>query len=568
MNVYRTIVFSLLVSILIIWQDASAQRTWVFFTDKGYTSEESLREALKREGSLLLPATRDRLLKVRPSNALVTERDLPVYPAYLEEIEAFTGLKPHAVSRWLNAASYEFDRNQIDRVHELPFVKSTRPVRGYPADRDLPEGELPEKQNYRSVSDSLFYGGSWLQNNMENFPAAHDAGYTGEGVLLGMLDAGWNNLEHVCFDSLEIVATWDFVNGDSSVADDPGQMGSGSHGTQTLSCLAGYDPGELIGTAYGISVALAKTENTDYERPIEEDNWAAGIEWLDSLGCIVVTSSLSYSTFDDPIYDHTYEDLDGNTTVVTIAADYAVERGIVVLNSMGNDGSSGYPDHKMNAPADGDSVLSIGAASSDSSKASFSSIGPTYDGRIKPDLMALGISVRVASPSSTTNYTSGSGTSFSTPITAGACALLLQADPALTPMEVQAFIKATGDQSSNPDTLRGWGIYDVWLAIRNLLVSAPNTELVLQPTDFQLFMLYPNPFNPVINISYSLPAAGEIKLEAFDTAGRKVKQILAGTYSAGKQITRWDATGFTSGIYFIRLETPWGVQISRATLMK
>lgn len=567
MNVYRTFVVSLLASVLVICQDAQAQRIWVFFTDKGYNSEAELQQAFKRESDLLLPATRERLLKVRSPDALVNERDLPVYPLYLQKIEEMTGQRPHAVCRAINAASYPFSADQITTVLQLPFVQRTEPVRGFPTDRNVPGEQQSSKQSFRSVQDSLFYGGSFLQNELENFPPAHEAGYTGEGVFVGMLDAGWNNLAHVCFDSLEIVATWDFVNGDSSVANDPGQMGDGSHGTKTLSCLTGYDPGEMIGTAYGISVALAKTENTDYELPIEEDNWAAGIEWLDSLGCVVVTSSVSYDTFDNG-FAYTYPMRDGNTAVVTIAGDNAVARGVVVLNSDGNNGTQAYPDNKMNVPADGDSVLGIGAVNADSSKASFSSIGPTYDGRIKPDLVALGVNVRVASAYSTTNYTPGSGTSFSTPITAGACALLLQADPGLTPMEVQAFLKATGDQTSNPDTLRGWGIYDVWQAIQDVLVAVSKPQTSPAPLTFQLFDPYPNPFNAQTRLSFAIPAPGSIEVSIFDALGRRIALTTSGILSAGKHDMIWRPSNLASGVYIIRVESRWGQHGYRVVLMK
>ncbi|MBU0517397.1 S8 family serine peptidase, partial [bacterium] len=370
--------------ILLIAVSAASPRTWVYFTDKGHHDSAALRAALQQETERLHPRTKARLLKARDVDDLITERDLPVSSQYLAVIEELTGQKPHAVSRWLNAASFAFAAHDIALVKELPFAASVHAVRQYRAEKEVEAEPSSLKQQYRLVADSLFYGTSYNQNALENFPPAHEAGYTGEGVLVGMLDAGWNNLAHVCFDSLEIVATWDFVNGDSSVADDPGQPESGSHGTKTLSCMAGFEEGELIGTAYGISVALAKTENTIGEMPIEEDNWAAGIEWLDSLGCQVATSSVSYTYFDDATgYD--YDERDGDTAVITIAGDYAVSRGIVVLNSNGNKGGYSYPDNKMSVPADGDSVLACGAVYLDSTKTSFSSLGPTYDGRIKPD---------------------------------------------------------------------------------------------------------------------------------------------------------------------------------------
>lgn len=537
-------------------------RYWVYFRDKGCTRPEEVRAALAREESRLSAATRERLRKVRPEANLLVEADLPVCTAYLEEIEALTGFQPHAVVRVINAASYAFDAECRERVEGLPFVLKTAPVRRF--ERDLepePEAETHLARFLRDA-DTLNYGDSYTQNALENFPAAHEAGYDGRGVLVGILDAGWNLLEHRCFEALDIVATWDFVNGDSSVANDPGQMGEGSHGTKTLSCLAGYDPGYLIGTAYGISVALAKTENTEYELPIEEDNWAAGIEWLDSLGCVIATSSLSYPTL------HTYEELDGNTTVITIAADNAVARGIVVLNSAGNRGNYSYPNHKMGPPSDGDSVLAIGSVNADSLRSSFSSLGPTYDGRIKPDLMAMGNAVTTASSVNPDGYTVASGTSFSTPITAGACALLLQADPELTPMQVHAFLKATGTQAHNPDTLNGWGIYDVWRAIQAVLAGVSPEVPAAPPREFQITAVYPNPFNLQTALQFTLPAVGEARLRVFDASGRSLRGVERRILSAGEHRWVWDARGCASGVYWLQLETDWGGRICEVILLK
>jgi hypothetical protein len=535
---------------------AAQQRTWVYFKDKGYQSREEQSQAFKAEETKLLPRTRARLMKVRQIGELLNERDLPVYFPYLQQIEALTGLKPHAVIRSINAASYALSPDQIERIEGLSFVLSTEPVKSFRSSREVPDRESPPKQNFRTIQDSLLYGNSWVQNALENFPIAHEHGYTGEGVLVGALDAGWNNLDHVCFDSLDIVATWDFVNGDSSVADDPGQMGSGSHGTKTLSCLVAYDPGEMIGTAYDVSVALAKTENTQGELQIEEDNWAAGIEWLDSLGCEIVTSSVSYLEFQPPdtALSYSWEDLDGNTAISTIAADNAVARGVVVLNSDGNNGSSSYPEHKMNVPADGDSVLTLGSVRSDSMRASFSSYGPTYDGRIKPDLVALGQSVRVASTSNDSNYTSSSGSSFSTPITAGACALLLQADPALTPMQVHEFLKASADQAGNPDTLRGWGIYDVWAAIQSVLSPVKEPGRSWQLSDFRLFPPFPNPFNSRVTLAFHLQHSSDVRISIYSTDGRLIFSH-SDWYRGGYNTYQADFKSLSSGIYLCRLVT-------------
>jgi subtilisin family serine protease len=185
-------------------------------------------------------------------------------------------------------------------------------------------------------------------------------------------------------------------------------------------------------------------------------------------------------------------------------------------------------------------------------RASFSSYGPTYDGRTKPDLVALGATVRVASTTNDTLYTSSSGSSFSTPITAGACALLLQADPALTPMQVHAFLKASADQAGNPDTLRGWGIYDVWAAIQSVLAPVTEPGTAWQPADFKVFPPFPNPFNNRVNITFLLPRAGDVKINIYSTAGKLIKSH-RGWYYGGYNSYQQDFASLSSGIYLCRL---------------
>ena len=277
------------------------------------------------------------------------------------------------------------------------------------------------------------------------------------------MDAGFNRLSHDAFLSMDIIAAWDFVNNDPNVGDE-GDMGEGSHGTQTLSTIGGYAPGHLIGPAFNSSYILAKTENTDTETPIEEDNWIAAMEWADSIGVDVTSTSLGYIGYDPPYQSYTWEDMDGNTTVITNGADYAAYIGIVVVNSAGNEGYNAS-HNTLGAPSDGDSVIAAGAVNSSGSRSSFSSVGPTVDGRIKPDIMALGSGDVVASPYNDHNYTTASGTSFSCPLSAGVAALILCSNPNLTPMQVRDAMRNTASKNSNPDNLYGWGILNALSAI-------------------------------------------------------------------------------------------------------
>ena len=321
-------------------------------------------------------------------------------------------------------------------------------------------------------TNSLNYGGSFTQLNQINVPAVHDSGYNGAGVTICVLDAGFDNLPHEAFSSMNIIAAYDFVNHDPNVGNE-GDMGEGSHGTATLSIIGGFKQGELIGPAYGADFILAKTENTDSETPVEEDNWVAALEWADSIGVDVTSTSLSYLDYDSPYTSYTWQDMDGNTAVITIAADLAVGKGIVVVNAASNNGLN-TSHNTLGAPADGDSVFTIGAVTSSGTRSSFSSVGPTFDGRIKPDLMAMGSNVYHAS-SFGNSYSSGGGTSYSCPLAAGVCALILQKNPSLTPMEVLQLLRSTASRSTNPDNLYGWGIINALTAINSVIVPVELT---------------------------------------------------------------------------------------------
>ncbi|MGB9665514.1 MAG: S8 family serine peptidase, partial [Ignavibacteria bacterium] len=256
--------------------------------------------------------------------------------------------------------------------------------------------------------------------------------------------------------------------------DGQGGMGEGSHGTQTLSTIGGFKDGQLIGPAFGATYILAKTENTESETPIEMDNWIAALEWADSIGVDITSTSLGYLEFDPPYPSYNWTHMDGNTVPITIAADLAVKRGIVVVNSAGNEGYNSTRNTLV-APADGDSVIAVGAVTSSGSRASFSSVGNTVDGRIKPDVMAMGSGVRVASPYSDNGYTNASGTSFSCPLAAGVAALILSENPSLTPMQVRDAMRNTANNATSPNREYGWGILNALNAVNYYNINFAHT---------------------------------------------------------------------------------------------
>ena len=442
----------------------STGKFWIFFRDKGPAKLVKSAAAEREAAWRLSERAIQRRLKVRRPENLLDEADLAVYPAYLDSL-ARLGIRPVVVSRWLNGISAYLTADQVARISRLPFVKAVQPVRKLSVPKPvLPPPDLPQKQ-LAPLEHVYEYGFSQIQNELVNVPVLHDAGIIGKGVIVGMLDTGFNVADHPAFQHLQVLGEYDFVFGDSVTADEPDKdlKGAQTHGTQTLSVIAGFDPGNLIGPAFAAQFYLSKTEDIRSETPVEEDFWAAGIEWMEARGIDVASSSLGYRDFDNPQDSYGYEDMDGQTTVVTRAAQLAAERGVVVVNSAGNEGRTSW--RYIIAPADGRDVIAVGAVTSAGVRAGFSSIGPTYDGRIKPDVMALGVNVYTALPAKQTPYTSASGTSFSCPMVAGIAALMLSAHPYLTPRQVIEALKMTAGQAEQPDNFMGYGIVDAKKAV-------------------------------------------------------------------------------------------------------
>jgi subtilisin family serine protease len=449
-----------------ITQPAEKLLIWVYFTDKG----NNVDSYLSNPQTVVSQKSLDRRSKVLDRNNLIDITDIPVNQNYVMELVR-TGFQLKQKSKWLNAVSGFANQLTINQIANKSFVRSIDVVGTFSkndGDVEFKKSEYIESGTLQPAGvNSLNYGNSYTQLNLINVPAVHDSGYNGTGVTICVLDAGFDNLPHEAFSSMNIIAAYDFVNNDPNVANQ-GDMGEGSHGTATLSIIGGFKEGSLIGPAYGADFILAKTENTDSETPVEEDNWVAALEWADSIGVDVTSTSLGYLDYDPPFTSYTWQDMDGNTAIITIAGDLAVAKGIVVVNSAGNNGFD--PTHNtLGAPADGDSVIAIGAVTSSGTRTSFSSVGPTADGRIKPDLMAMGSNVYHAG-SVGNQYWSGGGTSYSCPLVAGVCAILLQKNPSLTPMEVLQILRSTASLSSNPNNEYGWGIIDALDAINSTVV--------------------------------------------------------------------------------------------------
>ncbi len=432
---------------------------WVNFADKAESDPpSSLPEHLSARAL-------DRRAKVRSADALTDWRDLPLRREYLSFFES-RGWKLRARSRWLNAVSLDADPSMLAILAEQPFVKSLTPVAGSLRSESLPTA--PALPSGAARDTMIDYGLSESELAQIAVPSAHAAGYKGQGVIIGMLDTGCSTM-HEALQGVDILGTWDFIQDDEIIADQPGDVPEQDHhGSRTFSTLAANLPGSLVGVAFEASYYLAKTEQEASEEPVEEDYWVAGLEWLEAMGCDIVNSSVGYKDW------YTYEDLDGDTAVSTVAADHAASLGLLVVAAVGNER---YDFGHMIAPSDGDSVLAVGAVTPDGGYSWFSSPGPTYDGRIKPDVMARGEENYTIDPASWSGYLEVSGTSYCTALTSGVAALVLCANPGIGPMEIVEALRMTGDHATVPDNDYGWGIVNALDAIEYFKPSIDHDPL-------------------------------------------------------------------------------------------
>ncbi len=426
-----------------------------------------------------------RRAKVLPPNKLIDQFDNPISEALIDQIRS-TGATIRTVSRWLNAVSVEITATQVGMVAALPFVKRIRPVGVSFFHRPMPfRTAAPRVLQKSQRSTTIDYGPSFTQLATEHIPDLHALGINGTGVVVGMIDDGFNNhRRHVALKNIHVIAEHDFIhNIDDTQVQPWEEPDQGNHGAGTLSSIAGFDPGNLVGGAFGVSVILAKTEmdssgNSDFRS--EEDTYVAGLEWMERLGADIASSSLAYKDFVPPDTNYSYSSLNGRTTVVAKAASIAALKGVLLCTAMGNEGyttldSAGtwlHVDGTLWSPADADSILAVGATFSDGILTDFSGTGPTSDGRTKPDVVAQGGSVFWANGATTGGYEYVQGTSCSTPIVASVAALIFSAHPELTPMQVRRAIVQTAIQindgtsqtSTYPNNYYGYGLVNAYAA--------------------------------------------------------------------------------------------------------
>ncbi len=405
-----------------------------------------------------------RRAKVDAAGLLIDQRDYPIAQAALDAIEN-TGVTIRHASRYLKAVAVIADSAQITKAASLPFVEKVHTLKTLQT--TLPEIVRFNLDDIPKSTVDYDYGESLRQNRFIQADRLHRMGITGDGVVIAIFDTGFDT-DHPALSTASILARYDFINRDTSVGepdcpDNPVNRQQMYHGTLVYGVIAGHAPDTLIGIAPETDFLLAKTEITcdGTEIKLEEDNWIAAAEWADSIGADIITSSLSYSEFTDS-GSYTLDDMDGNTALITIAADIAASKNIVVITSAGNSRGSSW--NSIAAPADGDSVLAIGAVNPDSTLAGFSSPGPTADGRIKPDVTTIGVDVYTTYPLPIGGFSFARGTSFSAPLVAGGAALALQYDPTMTAGQFRELARSTANQADNPDNDFGWGLFNAFRA--------------------------------------------------------------------------------------------------------
>lgn len=450
---------------------AQNSRMWIFFTDKGQNIEAQLAHPEQ-----FLSATS---LERRSQKGIsLDESDLPVCKAYTQALQQ-QNCTILSASRWLNAVAIEANPQQLAAIQQLKFVSGVQTMHSMEVTRTFAKDETVAsifKGNDKEPGDVFDYGKARVQAAMLNVPAMHRKGITGRGVKVAVFDAGFEGGKTIdVFDSLwaqkRIVAWHDFVDNDNDVFDTPD-----SHGTNVLSCIAANLPGQMVGIAPHATFYLARTEQSKGETQREEYNWVKAMEWADSIGVDVIHSSLGYSKFDDGVGSYTYKDMDGNTSVCTKAADRAAKKGIIVTLSAGNEGNDEWK--YICAPSDADSVLCVGAVNAVGKRANFSSMGPSSDGQVKPDVCAMGRNTTVATPENTIG--TSDGTSFSGPIMAGFEILLKQSNPKRNNMDIIQATRLSGDQYNFPDGEYGYGIPNVMVA-DSLLKNVKDLSTVKMP---------------------------------------------------------------------------------------
>lgn len=503
----------------------------VFFSDK-----ENVQTSINNPISIL---TQEALDRKAMHNVVIDERDVPVNENYIAQVKAQSGITVWAKSKWLNCVYVQGTESNVQGLLALPFVTS---IEWADKDKNLPTPDFSTKNklDLQETESRITYNYGAATNQVEMIAAdfLHEEDFTGEGMVIAMMDSGFPDFQtnpafsHVVSNG-RLLGTYDFFSRTSNVT------GTGSHGIVTVSDIAAFLDNQFVGTAPNASFYLFRTEYGPDENPREEAWWVEALERADSLGVDVVNTSLGYQDYDNPNYDHSYEDLDGQTTIAARGANIAFEKGMLLVTSGGNDGN-GFGT--VGTPADAIGILSIGAVDSNGDYASFSSRGPTVDGRVKPDVMAQGQSAAYVNSSGNVDF--ASGTSLSSPIIAGAVACLWQSRPGTPNGQIMQIIRESAHLFNNPTNEMGYGIpnfQDAYIALQQLSIQ----DQLLQEN----FAIYPNPVVDVITISFP-DTLSTANLELYNVLGVKVlQQRIAATNP------KLDVSNLNSGVYILTISS-------------
>jgi serine protease AprX len=509
--------------VIILWMLSSAalaqttNRYVVFFKDKNGTPYH-----VNQPQAFLSQKSLDRRSRL---GIAVTAEDLPVTPSYVTQVKG-QGTKTFFTSRWMNALLVESTSSVITAVAALPFVAGTQLV--------APGNRLLGGRVMTAASTSAEATNTQLQ--MLGLDKMHTDGYNGEGIMISIFDAGFTGVNsslpfQPIFSEGRLAMTRDFVTNSGNVYQ------FDNHGTKVFSVISGQLQGSFTGGAMKANYLLFVTEDVATEYRIEEYNWLFAAEKADSAGTEVIQSSLGYNTFDDSSMDYKISDLDGKTSVISKAAGWARDRGIIVVVSAGNQ----YGWQYVTVPADVDGILAVGAVNSSGVRTSFSSVGPTADGRLKPDVAALGQGVAVLLPDG--SLSSADGTSLAAPLVTSLVAGLMQAYPSLKPSDLIQAIKLSASHSAHPDNLLGYGVPN-YTAVRNYLESSQLTEDVY---------LFPNPATSVLKLGFGTLPTGSVSLTVYDLQGRQLSSPVI-TLDWLHNPVDISVTNLPAGMYMVRIE--------------
>lgn len=487
-------------------------------------------------------------------NIAITEEDLPVNPAYIQQIlNVDDTIQVLSQSKWTNTITVFCPRsNSLDSIMRLPFVSKNEPVARYNLSQLNPADTLPQLKSAavkedKDLPDSLSkYGYAYGQIAIHHGDMLHAAGYRGKGMLIAVIDAGWSNfnrspIQQRLFKNGQIVGTKDLLPGLNDVYGAPNN--NERHGAVCTSVMSTLYPDSIIGTAPEASFYFIRSENPWTEYPIEEDFWMNAAEIADSVGADVISSSLGYTTFDDSIYyGRSFVDVDGNSLVSQVATK-ATTKGIVVCCSAGNNGDD--PWYHIGHPADAKGILAVGAADISGTCASFSSRGPSYDGRIKPDVMSVGYhTYGISTINDIDSVKTFNGTSLSCPVMAGLAACLWQSLPDKSAPELIQIIRESGDRYMLPDVVFGYGFPDVYAAY--LTNSAAISQYTLPENHITI---YPNPSDGHYTLASDSPLH-QVQFNLFNANGQLIKQINNIEMGNASQL---NITDFQSGIYILQI---------------